>query len=231
MFGAGSLGSNFGRLVARGLGGLARRGGGRRPASGGGAPVAAAAATAAASTGLAAALLRAGLISGSLSLAGDLAAQLLPQRTADAPLAYDAARGARMGTFGLCLYGPYQHLWYGWLDRAIPARSVPAFAAKVAANQLLLAPIVVGGVFAWTLALQGRLGEWPAKARADFVPTLAAGWRFWVPAATVNFVLVPLRHQVLYMSVCGVVWTAILSAAQESGRGAAAAPPAKAKKR
>lgn len=32
-----------------------------------------------------------------------------------------------------------------------------------------------------------------------------------MPAASVNFWLVPLQQQVLYMSVCSVVWTAYLS--------------------
>lgn len=32
-----------------------------------------------------------------------------------------------------------------------------------------------------------------------------------MPAATVNFVVVPLQQQVLYMSACGVLWTAYLS--------------------
>ena len=38
-----------------------------------------------------------------------------------------------------------------------------------------------------------------------------AGWKFWVPAASVNFLVVPVQHQVLYMSACGVLWTAYLS--------------------
>ncbi len=37
------------------------------------------------------------------------------------------------------------------------------------------------------------------------------GWRFWVPAATINFKLVPLQYQVLYMSTCGMLWTGYLS--------------------
>jgi hypothetical protein len=40
---------------------------------------------------------------------------------------------------------------------------------------------------------------------------LPAGWKFWVPAASVNFYFVPLQQQVLYMSCCGVLWTAYLS--------------------
>ena len=130
---------------------------------------------------------------------------------------YDAARAFRMGTFGLFLYGPYQHYWYSALDRAMPARTLANFGVKVAMNQLLLAPLVVGGVFAWNLALQGRLGEWVPKVQADFLPTIVTGWKFWVPAATVNFVAVPLPQQVLYMSTCGLVWTAFLSYSSSLG--------------
>lgn len=43
------------------------------------------------------------------------------------------------------------------------------------------------------------------------MPPSCAGWKFWVPAASINFWLVPLRHQVLYMSTCSVLWTAYLS--------------------
>jgi protein Mpv17 len=40
---------------------------------------------------------------------------------------------------------------------------------------------------------------------------LLAGWKFWVPAASLNFYAVPLKQQVLYMSCCGMLWTAYLS--------------------
>ena len=49
------------------------------------------------------------------------------------------------------------------------------------------------------------------KLRRDFVRTMINGWRFWVPAATINFKLVPLQYQVLYMSTCGMLWTGYLS--------------------
>ena len=67
---------------------------------------------------------------------------------------------------------------------------------QVALNQLALAPITITVAFAWNLALQGKLEQLPAKLRTDFVNTIQNGWKFWVPAATVNFVAVPLQHQV-----------------------------------
>lgn len=40
---------------------------------------------------------------------------------------------------------------------------------------------------------------------------LHAGWKFWIPASSINFWLVPVKQQVLYMSLCGVFWSAYLS--------------------
>jgi hypothetical protein len=188
---------------------------------------------------------------------------------------YDACRTLRMAGFGLFFYGPYQYYWYSLLEHLMPARTAANFVCKVAANQLLLAPVTLTVAFAWHLAFSsppsssaspspaaaagpsagskggngssskgggtkaapsspqpaaaaaagaascassllasvggGKLAPLPAKMQADFVPALLTGWKFWVPAASVNFWAVPLRQQVLYMSCCGVLWTAYLS--------------------
>jgi protein Mpv17 len=153
-------------------------------------------------------VLKSALISGSLSLAGDLVAQLL---TGASSKSYDAARAARMGSFGLVFYGPYQHYWYAALDKAFNAKTTRNFAIKVFLNQAVLAPVVISAVFAWTLGLQNKLDEFPAKCERDFWKTMTTGWKFWVPAASINFYAVPLSSQVMYMSCCGVIWTAYLS--------------------
>jgi protein Mpv17 len=167
------------------------------------------------------------LTSASLSLTGDLVAQTLDRRqrrpaasAAEHLASVDWVRALRMGGFGLLFYGPLQHRWYGLLNARLPtppaagfAANVRGFAAKVALNQLVLGPSVVAAVFAWNLAFERRLREWPAKLARDALPTLRKGWAFWVPAATVNFVFVPLPFQVLYMSTCSIVWTTILSSA------------------
>ena len=40
-------------------------------------------------------------------------------------------RSARMGTFGLFFYGPYQHWWYGLLNQQWPLKSTSHFLTKV----------------------------------------------------------------------------------------------------
>ena len=98
-------------------------------------------------------------------------------------------------------------------ERRRRARRQLPFAAKVFLNQAVLGPVVVTTFFAWTFALQGKMAEYPEKIRRDTLPTLKRGWAFWVPAASVNFAVVPLRFQVLYMSCCSIVWNYILSTA------------------
>ena len=76
---------------------------------------------------------------------------------------------------------------------------------QVALNQLCLAPLTISVAFAWNLVLTGKADQLPAKLRADFLRTMLNGWRFWVPAATVNFVAVPLKYQVLGQRPLGLL--------------------------
>ena len=125
---------------------------------------------------------------------------------------YDPLRSGRMLSFGLLFYGPLQHFWYALLDKQFSRRSyLPHFASKVALNQVVLGPVVLMSVFAWNLAFQHKLDELGEKAKRDFVPSMLNGWKFWVPAACVNFWLIPLKRQVLFMSACSIGWTGYLS--------------------
>ncbi|KAL6777680.1 CGL67 [Auxenochlorella protothecoides x Auxenochlorella symbiontica] len=156
-------------------------------------------------------LLEAGLASGGLSLLGDLLAQHLTSPAGLKVHAIDWPRSVRIASFGFLLYGPYQYWWYGALAKSFPTRSLPHFLSKVAANQLILGPIVVSAIFAWNLGLQGQLSNLPSKLSNDFATTVVNGWKFWVPAASVNFFAIPLQHQVWYMSACGLLWVTYLS--------------------
>ncbi|MEW5310735.1 MAG: hypothetical protein WDW38_002503 [Sanguina aurantia] len=119
-------------------------------------------------------------------------ASLVASGTASQKAPYDWTRTARMFGFGCCFYGPYQYYWYNLLDHLMPVKTTLTFLAKVSANQLLLAPL-------------------RDKLTNDLIPTLYNGWKFWIPAASLNFYAIPVQSQVLYMSMCGVLWTAYLS--------------------
>lgn len=88
---------------------------------------------------------------------------------------FDWKRAARIGSFGFLIYGPYQYWWYRALAKAFPSRSIPHFAAKVTANQVILGPLIVSAIFAWNLWLQGEAHAWPNKMRMDFTTTVVNG--------------------------------------------------------
>ncbi len=118
------------------------------------------------------------------------------------------------------LLQPCDALWL--LNPSCLRPSLPAFAdfcppsplpLQVTLNQLALAPVVLCGVFAWNLALQGQASQVGAKIRRDLPTSLVAGWKFWVPAASINFWIVPLQRQVgvratrlRFGALSGVFW-------------------------
>ena len=132
--------------------------------------------------------------------------------------AHDFTRTLKQAMYNFFFYGPAQHFWYIALAKRFPAKafaltaeSLAPFGAKVFLNQAVLGPIVVTTFFLWGAVWSGDVSGYPAKVRRDALPTLRAGWSFWVPASSVNFALVPTKHQVLYMSACSIVWNVILS--------------------
>lgn len=132
---------------------------------------------------------------------------------------YDPYRASRMLSFGFLFYGPLQHFWYGFLDRQFNRKTyLPHFASKVALNQVVLGPVVLMSVFTWNFVLQRKLDQLSDKVRRDFVPSMLNGWKFWVPAACVNFYVVPLKRQVFFMSACSIAWTGYLSYASQARR-------------
>jgi len=42
----------------------------------------------------------------------------------------------------------------------------------------------------------GKSADIPSKIRDDLVPTMINGWKFWVPAASINFYAIPVDKQV-----------------------------------
>lgn len=121
-----------------------------------------------------------------------------------------------MFSYGFMWYGPLQYYWYNLLDHVMPVKTTMNFAMKVLLNQVVLGPITVSSAFTWNLALQGKADEIPSKIARDMLPTMLNGWKFWVPAASINFYCIPVAYQVLYMSCCGVLWTAYVSYASSS---------------
>jgi protein Mpv17 len=174
-------------------------------------------------------MMKSALTSAGLGIVGDCVAQTLQKRgkpglsqKGEEGSEYDYYRTARQSLFNLTFYGPLQHVWYIFLGKKWPtvpgsmaASNLKPFATKVFLNQAALGPVVVACFFAWSQALTNTftVASWTEKVQRDALPTLQKGWAFWVPASAINFAVVPVNRQVLYMSCCSIVWNCILSQA------------------
>lgn len=179
-------------------------------------------------------LLKSALVCAALGCVGDTVAQRreASKRASDERAAAGKKRGnatqtdvghsyertLKQALYNFFFYGPVQHYWYIELAKRFPAKafaftaeSLAPFGAKVFLNQAVLGPLVVTTFFLWGAVWSNDVANYPGKVKRDALPTLRAGWSFWVPASSVNFMFIPTKHQVLYMSACSIVWNVILS--------------------
>lgn len=91
---------------------------------------------------------------------GSVLGDALAQYATDLP--FDAARNLRLSIYGLLVGGPSGHYWHAFLDsRIMPKRpqSPTAVLAKLAADQLLFAPISTAIFLAYLKAAEGYPSE------------------------------------------------------------------------
>jgi len=163
---------------------------------------------------------------GALSAVGDTVAQAAqalfhPKRPHEDPPHYDFARTLRFFAFGFGM-GPLIGRWNFFLERNFPLRSfgntgrvsARALSKRVAADQLIMAPIGLGLFLGSMGIMEGRDSKHiEGKFKDLYVPLISANWQVWPLAQLVNFRYMPLPYRVPFQSTCGVFWTLYLSIA------------------
>jgi protein Mpv17 len=165
-------------------------------------------------------LVRAGLQSGTIMGAADVATQLLATRHhhdeedegRGAVWSWDYERTARWSAVGVTLHGPYFAAGFARLDTVYgPAPTTMAVVVqKTAAAQLVLFPPYLVLLFAYLGWLEGveDIGQ-KVKNRAP-----AAFWTgciYWPVANILNFGLVSAAYRIPYTSAAAGLWNCYLS--------------------
>ena len=91
--------------------------------------------------------------------------------------------------------------------------SALAVAAKVAADQVAWAPVLVTMLFAWDLAWNGddlTGGGLQKKLGADLLDTLKVNWSFWPVFHVLNFRFVSPGDRILYINAVQVLYNVFL---------------------
>ena len=100
------------------------------------------------------------------------------------------------------LFGPLYHVWYIYLDRAVPGKTVRVVLKKLAADQLLMTPLSIVIFFISLGILEGqKLYEMRHDIRHRGPSLLTAEWTFGPATQLFNFFVLPTRFRVVYDSV------------------------------
>jgi len=60
--------------------------------------------------------------------------------------------------------------------------------------------------------MEGRESSWvKEKCRYDLLPTFLIEGMLWIPASTINFVFIPIKHQLMFANSVVFFWTGFLS--------------------
>lgn len=151
-----------------------------------------------------------GLVYGSLYVGAEFSQQTItrkflmkPPQDIDKPT---LGRYAIMGTF---VYSPILYNWYKWLDKTFPGTAKRIIVRKLLLDQFILTPPLLV-IFFTGMSLMERQSNILEECKQKFLPTFARSCLFWMPAQTLNFLLVPPKFRVVYVGSCAFAWVNIL---------------------
>jgi peroxisomal membrane protein 2 len=148
---------------------------------------------------------------------GDLVGQCIElyMSSKNGPMMIDWWRLARFATLGFFLQAPITHYFYMVLDDKLPPTPSPWTATtfiKLAIAELLFAPTFTVLVFLFLGLLEGdSLMQIGQRLQLQFITTMIANWKLWVPAIFGNLAFCPPELRVLYCNVIFFVWSIFLS--------------------
>lgn len=116
---------------------------------------------------------------------------------------------ARYAAMGTLVYSPILFNWYKWLDRTFPGTAGRIIVRKLLLDQFILTPPLLV-IFYTGMSLMEGQQDLTEECQKKFVPTFARSCLFWLPAQTVNFLLIPPQFRVVYMGCASFLWVNIL---------------------
>ena len=145
--------------------------------------------------------------------AGDLSCQLLVPKLSDTPAEpYDWQRTARQAFFGGIFMSTVGHVFYGGIEKLMPGSAVQNAVGKVAADQLLFAPVLLSSLFYSMARLEGQpheVGE--ERVTSTLFSALKMNWTVWPAVQALNLTMVPLAHRLTVVNAVSVPWTCYLA--------------------
>jgi peroxisomal membrane protein 2 len=156
------------------------------------------------------------LTAGIIVSLGDIVGQIMEIVSPSAnQKSFDVVRLARFCTMGLFLQAPVTHYYYHALDHKFPPTPHPwtwTTFVKLVIDQTMYAPAFLLAVIVYLGLLEGD--SWHTislQLQDEYVSTMVANWKLWIPATLINMAYVPPQFRVLYCNFVFFGWSIFLS--------------------
>jgi len=147
---------------------------------------------------------------GALMAAGDVIAELAIERKSIEEL--ELLRVGRFACIGTFIMGPALRTWFTFLDKLVGNKGWSAPLKKVALDQGLYAPFIIGVFMLSNGALQGMSRvEIEAHFALKYLDCLRTGYKLWPFVQIVNFYLVPVQYRILLVQIIALGWNTFLA--------------------
>jgi Mpv17 / PMP22 family len=133
------------------------------------------------------------------------------------PLSITAKRLTVFGLYGLVITGPILHVWYGLLEQLVAKlTSAPNYKLvyKLLIDRVLFGPPFVLFTIAFLQYLQTFSAQHTAQyIKRYYVAVLIMNQKVWTVAQAINFAVIPVQLQVLFVNAVAIGWNTYLSLA------------------
>ncbi|XP_022197909.1 mpv17-like protein isoform X2 [Nilaparvata lugens] len=125
------------------------------------------------------------------------------------PPPYDVASLGRYAVVGTCINSNLLYFWFTHVENLSPGTSLRSIFHKTILTQVILSPIFVTSFYISMSIMEGKQDIFE-ECKQKFIPTFKSSCGFWLPAQTINFLLVPPAARVVYVGTCSFLWLNIL---------------------
>lgn len=126
----------------------------------------------------------------------------------------DFARTIKYSSLGLLFVGPILKYWYGLLDRSITIKQsrLQRTVKKMVVDQSIMAPALNLSI----MALVGLINEESSntikeRIKVQYPDIMKNNYMLWPAVQMVNFSIVPVKYQVVFVQLIAVVWNCFVS--------------------
>ncbi|CAH1155633.1 unnamed protein product [Phaedon cochleariae] len=148
------------------------------------------------------------LIYGTLCSASEFSQQTL-SCWGDRQEPYNSSAIGRYVIYGTFIGGPLIANWYRTLDRWFPGKTSSIIVKKLMIDQFTFTPALLA-IFYVSMSIMEQKADLFEEMKQKFVPTFKTSCMFWMPAQTMNFLLIPPMYRVSYIAMCSFAWINIL---------------------